>query len=78
MVELDGVMTEVDNRSVKLYSREHSIELNDWTDAYKCSFKNTKFKNNETQLFFCSGNSHIIINNQFCTEYFDFLETLNT
>ena len=60
MVEQNGVMTEVDNRSVKLYNREPSIELSDWSDAYQLSFENInflKYKNNETQLFCCSGNS---------------------
>ena len=41
--ELDGVMTVVDNRSAKLFNREPSIELSDWTEAYQWSFENTYF-----------------------------------
>ena len=29
-------------------------------------------------FFYCSGNSNITSNKQFCAEYFEFLESLNT
>ena len=35
-------------------------------------------QNNGTQLLCCSVNSNIVKTNQFCTDYFDFLEEFNT
>jgi hypothetical protein len=76
-----GEVVEEDNKNLKEFFKEPTIEFSDWVDAYKWSLyekRFIKYRRDDEVFLCCPAGFQKEINTNSCREYFDHLENLNS